>query len=125
MLQRIIRYQRITARHLLAAFVAFWGVTAAAPCVMAAAPCHPAQAAGEHRHHDCQSLAKLDCQASGQQVVKNQVSAPVDLAPALPVLSYVAAPNRAHVTAANRPVRLAAEAIPRPPLILQYAVLLI
>jgi hypothetical protein len=124
MLQRFIRHQRSTARRLLAVFALFLGVTAVAPCVMAS-PCHPAGHSGTHRHHDCQSLAKLDCQASSQQVVKYQAAAPVDLAPALPVLAYVAPQTSTGFAAASRPLRLAAEAIPRPPLILQYAVLLI
>lgn len=124
MLQRFVRHQRSTARRLLAVFALFLGVTAVAPCVMAS-PDHPAGHSGAHRHHDCQSLAKLDCQAASQQAVKTQVTAPVDLAPALPVLSYVAPQTGARSAATCAPQRFAAETIPRPPLILQYAVLLI
>jgi hypothetical protein len=124
MLQRVVRRRRAIALRLLAVFALFLGVTAVAPCVMAS-PCHPAGHNGPHRHHDCQSLARLDCQASDQQVVKSQAAAPADLAPILPVLAYVAPQTSANFTAASRPQRLAAEAILRPPLILQYAVLLI
>jgi hypothetical protein len=124
MLQRFVRRRRAIALRLLAVFALFLGVTAVAPCVMAS-PDHPAGHDGAHRYHDCQSLAKLDCQASGQQVVKNQVAAAVDLAPVLPVLAYVAPQTSTEFTASSRPQRFAAEAIPRPPLILQYAVLLI
>jgi hypothetical protein len=124
MLQRFVRRRRAIATRLLAVFALFLGVTTMAPCVMAS-PCHPAGHDGAHRHHDCQSLARLDCQASSQQVVKHQVAAAVDLAPALPVLAYVAPQTSADSKAAARPLRFATEAIPRPPLILQYAVLLI
>lgn len=124
MLQRIIRHRRTTARHLLVAFVAFWAVTAAAPCVMAA-PDHSPGHSGAHRHHDCQSLARLDCQAASQQLIKYQAAAAVDLTPVLPVLAYVAPQTSTGFPAASRPPHFAAEAIPRPPLILQYAVLLI
>ena len=124
MLRPFDRERRRLARRLLAAFALFWGVAAMAPCVMAS-PDHPAGHNGAHRHHDCQSLAKLDCQAASQQVVKHQAAAPVDLAPSLPVLAYAAPQTSVQFTVTSRPQRFAAEAIPRPPLILQYAVLLI
>lgn len=124
MLQRVLRHRRAIALRLLAVFGLFLGVTAVAPCVMAS-PDHPAGHNGAHRHHDCQSLAKLDCQAASQQAIKNQLAAPVDLAPALPVLAYLAPQTGARIAASCAPPRFAAEAIPRPPLILQYAVLLI
>lgn len=124
MLHRFLRHRRTIALRLLAVFGLFLGVTAVAPCVMAGAE-HPPGHVSAHRHHDCQSLVKLDCQAASQQAVKQQVTVLADLAPVLPVVAYLAPQTETHVAAISAAQRFAAEAIPRPPLILQYAVLLI
>jgi hypothetical protein len=124
MLQGFIRRRRTIARGLLVAFAAFWAVTAVAPCAMAG-PCPTSACAGAHDPRVCPPLAQLDCQVSDPQVVKSQSIAPLDLTPVLSVLVYAAPRSGTDFAARCRPQRLAAEAIPRPSLVLQYAVLLI
>ncbi|UCH53946.1 MAG: hypothetical protein JSW09_03935 [Pseudomonadota bacterium] len=121
MLQRLIRRQRSIGRHLLAAFLAFWAVAAVTPCVLAAAQNSPVHG-GLCKLPDCPTLAKIDCQASNQKAVKFQVTTAADN-----TLSFVPWQYLAPVSVdATRPpqTRHAAASIPRPPIILQYVIML-
>ena len=126
-LSRKVRFR--TAQTLLALMGGLWLFAAAAPCVMAAPHCPPGMAGdcpsmdqpGLYAAGDCDVLAAVDCQSSGEE----------RLAATSPVMDFSVVPVRLHslpVFAAfhstHTPDRYAT-VILSPPLNLQHAVLLI
>ncbi len=126
-LTRKIRYR--TAQTMLALVGGLWLLAAAVPCVMAMSHCPPGMA-GDcpptaqpelSAAGDCDVLAAVDCQSSGEE----------RLVPTVPVMDFSVVPVRLHGLPAaavlhtpHTPDRYAT-VILSPPLNLQHAVLLI
>jgi hypothetical protein len=134
MLHWFAQRRRGIGRRVIAGLGLAWSLAIVAPCVMAASDCrnagpmpdcpHAAATAG-HEHlamTGCDTLMQLDCQKVDDGMPG---TAAVDAPAALPVLLHTLPVALAPAQAHHAPYYSAADALPRPPLIILNLRLLI
>jgi hypothetical protein len=134
MLKFARRFRHAIARATLWGFVAFWALAAGTPCVMAE-PCamHAADAAPHCSHankamqttHSCVHATQADCQKADQNLSFDQQTSPNPGVPPAVLLHISAPPFQLASTTSRAHQSNNASRVPRPPLNLQHARLLI